>query len=252
GARGRGIPSFQGLSLGQTPGQVGMRRVRWGWTSEARSRYGLLRDETVSPLGRKSRARGSASIARERVRALARLFDVDSCLRVAEEAAVAAGTRGEDLAHDRQSGFGGRVCADVQTRGTRDSLELVLLDAGLEEALAPALLVSPRPEGADVEGLRSERALDRGDVELVVVRQHDDRSLVVRLRLVDRLLRPDDEQRVRARDALLCRELAASIRNDRPPAQLLRRGAQRLRGVDRADHEQARSRPVDLGEHPPA
>src|SRR6185295_6480211 len=52
------------------------------------------------------------SLARAGVRALARLFDVDSCLRVAEEAAVAAGTRGEDLAHDRQSGFGGRVCAD--------------------------------------------------------------------------------------------------------------------------------------------
>src|SRR6478672_11108630 len=171
-----------------------------------------------------SPGRGGTSVAGQRVRALARLFDVDSRLRVAEEAAVAARTRCEDLAQDRQSRFGGCVCADVQSRGTRDTLELMLLDACLEQSLAPALLVSPRPEGTDVESLRAERALDRRYIELVVVGQHHDRGLVIRLRLVDRLLRPGDEQLVRTGDPLLRRELAASIRDDRPPAQLLRGG----------------------------
>src|SRR6266516_8039783 len=69
--------------------------------------------------------------------------------------------------------------SDVESRGAGDALELVLLDAGLEQALAPALLVSPRPEGADVERLGAERALERRDVELVVVRQHYDGGLVV-------------------------------------------------------------------------
>src|SRR5216117_2946688 len=92
-------------------------------------------------------------VAGERVRALVRLFDVDSCLRIPEEAAVAARAGCEDLAQDRESRFGRAIRADVESRGSGDALELVLLDARLEQPLAPALLVSPRPEGADVESL---------------------------------------------------------------------------------------------------
>src|SRR2546427_7375437 len=99
-----------------------------------------------------------ALIAGERVRALAWLFHVDSCLRGPQEAAVAPRTRGKDLAQDRESRFGGGVRADVESRGAGDALGLVLLDAGLEQTLAPALLGSPRPQGPAVEHLRAPRA----------------------------------------------------------------------------------------------
>ena len=64
------------------------------------------------------------------------------------------------------------------------------LDAGLEQALAATLLVAARAERADVEGLGLERCDQRRLVELVVVREHDDRGLVVGRDLGDRLLGP--------------------------------------------------------------
>ena len=73
--------------------------------------------------------------------------------------------------------------------GPHDPLERRLLDARLEQPLAAPLLVSPRAERADVERLRLERADQRGLVELVVVREDDDRRLVIRLDLRDRLVR---------------------------------------------------------------
>ena len=63
--------------------------------------------------------------------------------------------------------------------GPDDAGELLLRDAGLEQALAPPLLVPPRPERADVERLGVERGDQRRLVELVVVRQDDDSRLVV-------------------------------------------------------------------------
>src|SRR5256885_6340205 len=84
-------------------------------------------------------------VAGERVRSLAWLFHVDSCLGIPQEAAVSTGAGCHDLTQDREGRLGRGIRADVESRGTGDALELVLFHASLEQALAPALLVSPRP-----------------------------------------------------------------------------------------------------------
>ena len=62
------------------------------------------------------------------------------------------------------------------------------------------------------------------------------------------VLRPSDVQLVRARDPLLGRELAARVRGDRAPTELLGRPAKRFRGVDRAEHQEPRRRTEDVRE----
>src|SRR5918996_609513 len=65
-------------------------------------------------------------------------------------------------------------------------------EACLERSPPRALLVPPRAESTDVERLRLERPRERGLVELVVVREDDDRGLVVGLHLRERVVRPRD------------------------------------------------------------
>ena len=67
--------------------------------------------------------------------------------------------------------------------------------------------------------------------------------------LRERLLRPLDDELVRGRDPLARRELRARVRHDRVPAEELRAPAHRLGRVDGAVDEEARRRPVPLGEH---
>ena len=93
----------------------------------------------------------------------------------------------------------------------------LLGDAGLEQALAAALLVPARAERADVERLGLERRLQRRLVELVVVREDDDRGRVVGRDLRERLVRPLDDQLVRARDPL-ARSRTSRVRRRRSPS----------------------------------
>ena len=159
--------------------------------------------------------------------------------------AVAAGPDREDLGQDRQGRLGLGVGADVQPTRAGDPLEGLLRHARLEQPLAAALLVAPRAERADVERLGLERPLQRRLVELVVVREDDDRGRVVGRDPVERFLGPLDDQLVGAGDPLGGRELRPRVGDDRRPAEQLRRAAERLGSVDGAVDEQSRRRPVD-------
>src|SRR5439155_24813212 len=76
---------------------------------------------------------------------------VDAALAVAQRAALAACPNREDLGQDRERGLARRVGADVEAARAGDPLQRLLGDAGLEQALAAALLVAARAERADVE-----------------------------------------------------------------------------------------------------
>jgi hypothetical protein len=93
---------------------------------------------------------------------------------VAQETTVPASAHGEDLAEDGERRLGGRVCADIEAARAEDALQLRRRDAHLEQPLTPECLVTARAERTHVERVGVERPLDRGDVELVVVRQDDD------------------------------------------------------------------------------
>src|SRR5436190_221289 len=66
--------------------------------------------------------------------------------------------------------------------------------------------------------------------------------------LVERLLRPFDDQPIGTRDPLGGGELGARVGNDRSPAQQLRRAAQRFGGVDRSVDDEPRRWAVPLCE----
>src|SRR5919109_2566507 len=181
---------------------------------------------------------------------------VDACVDPArgllQRAAFTSRASRQDLGEDRERRLGRAHGADVATARPRDPLELVLVDACLQQSLAPSLLVAAGAERADVEGLRREGGLERRDAEPLLVRQQDDRRRVAGTKPVEHLVRPAHDQLVGARDALRGRELRTRDGDDRPPAELLRRGRERFGRVDRTDDDQARGRLVDVGEDPPA
>ena len=138
--------------------------------------------------------------------------------------------------------------ADVETGGSADPVQLRLVHAGLEQPLAPPLLVPARAERADVVGLRRDRADQQRDVELVVVCEHDDRGRVVRLGLGECLFRPRHDDLVCVRQALPRREPGAGVGDDGVPAERARRRAERVGRVDGAVDEQPRRRSEDIRE----
>ena len=161
----------------------------------------------------------------------------------------AAGADGEDLREDRQRGLGRRDGADVEAARPLDAVERLLRDAGLEQALTPPRLRRPAAEGADVERVRRERGLERRHVELLVVGQDDDGGVAIGADVRERLLGPLDDDLVGARHALGASRSGAraSTQIVRQPSAL-RGGAERLGGVDRTEHDEARRRPEHLGE----
>jgi hypothetical protein len=84
------------------------------------------------------------------------------------------------------------------------------------------------------------------------VRQHDDRGRVVGTHSLEGLVRPAHDQLVCARDPLRCCELCTRVDHGRSPPQLLRRGAERLGRVDRADDDEVQRGLEDVGENPAA
>ena len=90
--------------------------------------------------------------------------------------------------------------------------------------------------------------LQRRHVELQVVREHDDRRAVVGR---DPASATSGHSTISSSALGIRSGVAKSARGvdaDRVPAEQLRRGAERLRRVDRADDDEPRRRPVDLGE----
>src|SRR5436190_2195358 len=197
---------------------------------------------------RRSTARSypGASGGRDRLR---RGLDVDSRLRSAGRAAGAAGAEGQGLGEDRGRRLSGRLGADVQPAGPGDPVDVLVGDAGLAEPLAPPLLVAARAERADVESVARERAGQRRQVELVVMGEDDHGRAEIRLHLGERLLRPGDDDLVGARHPLAGREARTRVCHDRRPAEELGPAAKRFRGVHRPVHDEARRRPVHVGEH---
>jgi len=177
---------------------------------------------------------------------------VDRSAGVAELAALAAGPRREHLGEDRKRRLRRALGADVEPARAGDPLEVRLGDAGLAEAISPSRLGAPGAESPDVEGIGCERTLQRRDVELLVMGEHDDRSPRVGLDLAKRVGWPGDDDLVGARQALAGRETGTCIGDDSRPAELFRRGAERLRGVDGPEHEEPRRRREDVGEDAPA
>ena len=87
--------------------------------------------------------------------------------------------------------------AGPRTRASSSSV-----DARLEQPLAALRLRPPRADRADVERSVRERGRERRNVELLVVREDDDRRVAVGRDLRERLLGPLDDQLVGARDPL--------------------------------------------------
>ena len=154
-----------------------------------------------------------------------------------------------------ESAVSGCVSAPMSRPQGPRSARALLGDARLEQPLAAALLVAARAERADVERLGLERALQRGDVELVVVREHDDRRLVVGRDLRERLLRPRDDQLVRARDPLAPsrtsrarRRRSSASRAASPPRTAPRRCRPRRRRAGAAAARRSRRTPSAAAE----
>ena len=80
------------------------------------------------------------------------------------------------------------------------------------------------------------------------MREHDDGGVAVRSQLLQRFVRPGDDELVRARQPLASGERRPRVGNGCTPAEALRGATELLGGVDRADDQQARRRPEHLRE----
>ena len=167
-------------------------------------------------------------------------------------AAQAAGAQRERLGEDRDGGLGRALGTDVEPGRAAQPRELGVGQPASTQPLAPLRLGAPAAERADVERVGAQRCRERRDVELVVVRQHDDGGVAVGRDLRERLVGPFDDDLVGARHALAASRTRPRIDADRVPADSLRGGAERLAGVDGADDDQARRRAEHLREDPRA
>src|SRR5579859_5399836 len=98
---------------------------------------------------------------------------VNPSLRVLQPPAGAIRADGDHLGEHRERGLARRVGADVEPRRSRDPAELLVGHPFLAQDATPTLLVPARADPADVEGAARKRAADHGQVELVVVCEHD-------------------------------------------------------------------------------
>jgi hypothetical protein len=128
-----------------------------------------------------------------------------------------------------------------------DARQRRLVEAGLGQPLQARRVGLLAAERADVERLRSERAIERRIVQLGIVRQRDHGAAVVEPDRVHRLVGPVVAQD-HARKALLRGEGAARIDHDHLVACQRCHRRQRLGDVDGADDDQARARHARLHE----
>src|SRR6478672_10743129 len=144
---------------------------------------------------------------------IAAILRVDAGTRLPKQPAGTAGAHGQDLSEDRHGHLLRRRCAEVEAGRPRDAIQVLLWHAFLEEQPASPLLVPARAEPAEVERLGRERALHQREVELVVVRQYDDRGCGVGHDVRERLVGPENEELVGARHPLSCREPRTGVRH---------------------------------------
>ena len=143
----------------------------------------------------------------------------------------------------------GERCADVETRGPGDAVELVVGQAFVAQKAAPALLVATGADPADVERVTGKRAADHRQVEFVVVGENDHRSSQVQLSLRHGLVWPEEKELVGAGDSLGRGEARPGVGDQRPPAEELRGATEGFCRVDRAVDEEPRRRGIDVGEN---
>ena len=79
--------------------------------------------------------------------------------------------------------------------------------------------------------------------------EHDDRGVHVKPHLLETLVRPGDDELVRARQPLARDQPGPGIDHGRAPAERARRAAELLRSVRRADDDESRPHSWDLREH---
>ena len=147
----------------------------------------------------------------------------------------------DHLSHDRDGRLGRRVAPEVEPDRAVDALDVLAGEAHLDEPLLTQALGAPRAERADVARTGAQRPLQRGIVDLGVVRQHDHRVGPLEVDLGGRVLGPLPDDLVGVRQALRRRELDTRVDHDRPPAELASELADLLGGVDGTDdHETVR------------
>src|SRR6478672_8398498 len=177
---------------------------------------------------------------------------VDAGARRSQRPAGTAGPHREDLGKDGDGGLLGRARAEVEPGGAGDARQVLFRHAFFEEQPAPPFLVPARAEPAEVERLGRKCAAYEGEVELVVVRQDDDRGRGIGGDLRQRLVRPEHEELVCARDPLGRGEARPGVGHDRPPAEQLDRGAERFCSVGGTVDEEPGRRNAHVGEDRPA
>ena len=104
---------------------------------------------------------------------------MDGRLRIAEAASAAPAPDGHDLGKDRERGLLDRLTAEIQPCGTAEPRDVQVRQAFLAETLAPLRLRSARAERADVERVAPKRPGQRGDVDLLVVREDEDGGVLI-------------------------------------------------------------------------
>src|SRR5438067_9470841 len=152
---------------------------------------------------------------------------MDPALRLLQATPWASRTRGDDLRKDRHSGLGRSLSTDVEPCGPGDAIDLLGLETFLEQPLASALLCSPRADRADIERVAAEGSCECRAVESLLMREHDNGGALVRLHAGEHVLRPRDDDLVRARDALGRCEGGTRVSDQGLPTKPERSGAER-------------------------
>ena len=154
------------------------------------------------------------------------------------------------LGHHRERDLGRADRADLEPGRPVDAPEIRRLVAERAQPLEPGRMGPLAAEGRDIEGLGSQRQIERRIVELGVVGQRHDRRARVRLQFLHRLVGPVGAH-VDPREAGIARERPPRIDHGDVIAREARHRHQDLRDVHRADHDQAQRRVEDLDEEWP-
>ena len=165
----------RGLGEAVRPYTVGTYVNFLGDEGDERDQVRLRQRGEVRPAGRAEEEVGPEQplLPQPEHQALGQL-DVNALVALLEGAAGAARAHGQDLGHHRKRRP--RPASPRRCRARRGprSARAVPRQPVLEQQVAPPRLVATRAERADVERLGLERALQSGEVELVVVGEDDD------------------------------------------------------------------------------
>src|SRR5262245_28406696 len=148
-----------------------------------------------------------------------------------------------DLAHDRDRDLGRRHRGNVQADRRMNAPERFVADALPLQPLNPTRVRLLRAERADIEAVARQRMRERRIVDLGIVRERDERRVVIDAQRRQRFVRPLRDH-LDVRKALVGRERGARIDDDHIVAQNLGDRRQRLADMDGAGDHKPRRRHV--------